>query len=101
MQKNSARDPSHAGQAVVQMVVQKGTRLEYAIKFFVSDLAFIEERCLYSQYNSGHGEAFAKFLPKVLCCTIHSSAIKLAIWPNVFPNKSTVTKRTENIPYNS
>lgn len=54
-----------AGQAVVQMVVRKGTRSEYAIKFFLSTAAFKEEASLYDQDSATAGGSFSRFLPKV------------------------------------
>lgn len=55
------------GQAIVQMAMSKTTRLEYAIKFFLSAAGFNEERGLYRQGSGITGGNFAQFLPKVCC----------------------------------
>lgn len=53
-----------AGQAVVQMVLSKIRRQEYAIKFFLSASDFKEESALY-RGGGQKGGTFAQFLPKV------------------------------------
>lgn len=47
------------------MAIKKGTRLEYAIKFFFSGAAFNEERRLYQQGSGLEGGDLAQFLPQV------------------------------------
>lgn len=65
--RNPAQDEEHccAGQAVVQMTVRRGTMEQYAIKFFLSELAFKEESALYRQGGGVDGGDLAQFLPKV------------------------------------
>lgn len=53
------------------MAVRKGTRMEYAIKFFLSIEAFYKEEQMYRSSAAGHSAAFARFLPKV-GCFLHS-----------------------------
>ena len=50
---------------MVQMAVRDGTRMEYAIKFFLSKTAFHEEDELYRQGSGVQGGDLAQFLPKV------------------------------------
>jgi hypothetical protein len=49
----------HAGQAVVQTVEDKRSEVQYAVKFFVSEVAFQQERALYSDRTQPLGA----FLP--------------------------------------
>jgi hypothetical protein len=50
-----------AGQAVVQIVEERGSRTDYAIKFFLSSQGFINEKDLYLDSSKPLG----KFLPKL------------------------------------
>lgn len=55
-----------AGQAIVQMAMSKGSREEYAIKFFVSRTAFHEEAAMYSRDGGDQANDLVQFLPQVL-----------------------------------
>lgn len=50
---------------MVQMAVRDGTRLECAIKFFLTTAAFQEEASLYSKGSYSQSRTFAQFLPQV------------------------------------
>lgn len=49
----------------MQMAMKMGTRIEYAIKFFLSQVAFNEEVALYTQGSGEDGGDLAQFLPRV------------------------------------
>lgn len=50
-----------AGQSVVQMAENRSTRDQFALKFFLSEAAFIQERALYLDPSSPLGQ----FLPQL------------------------------------
>lgn len=45
----------YAGQAVIQFAKQKDSTLEYAIKFYLSKAAYVEEAALYNDCSSPLG----------------------------------------------
>jgi hypothetical protein len=51
----------HAGQAVVQMVEDGRTRLQYAMKFYLSHADFLQEKELYIN----PGQPLGRFLPQL------------------------------------
>ena len=59
-----------AGQAIVQFAVNKMTRQEVALKFFVSDAAFEAET---AQYTDASNE-LVKFLPQCLNIIEHNES---------------------------
>ena len=54
-----------AGQAVVQMAKSRHNRLEYAIKFYLSQAAFEAEVELYGTRGGAPASPLAQFLPLV------------------------------------
>lgn len=56
----------YAGQAVVQMARGKNDRLDYAIKFFVSQDAFESELAMYGQGSGAPAGVLSQFLPRVI-----------------------------------
>lgn len=65
--------------------MSKGTRIEYAIKLFISRAAFQEEESLYSLNKDGQQSGLAQFLPQVLpfnSHAFHCSAAQNISWPH-------------------
>jgi hypothetical protein len=56
---------SCAGQAVVQMAKSQYDGLEYAIKFFISRVAFNAELAMYDSKGDTQGSSLAQSSPKV------------------------------------
>lgn len=54
------------GQGVVQMAKSQQTRMDYAIKFYVSQSAFQEECSMYQPTDEREENELIQFLPQVL-----------------------------------
>lgn len=62
---------SCAGQAIVQVVEEMGSRNEYAIKFFMSKSAFEQEQDLYTDTSLPLGQ----FLPQLHSIVLENSGL--------------------------